>query len=208
MIPACAGKGGDTEAENKIRITFLIVPTGSLLHLQVGKRESLDRLRGDSHHGMHFPSGARVMTISAISSFSASQTSNYQNYRQAFSQLTNALQSGNLSAAQNAYDTLASSPAAQGNGPFAQALQQIGQDLQSGDLGDAQQALASLQQQQQAHGHHHHHGGGDISGASNSTQAQDTNASDPNNDNDADGISIDIQVTATFDSSNKVDIKA
>ena len=83
---------------------------------------------------MHFPSGARVMTISAISSFSASQTSSYQTYRQAFSQLTNALQSGNLSAAQDAYSTLASSPAAQGNGPFAQALQQIGQDLQSGDL--------------------------------------------------------------------------
>ena len=98
------------------------------------------------------------MTISAISSFSASQTSSYQTYRQAFSQLTNALQSGNLSAAQDAYSTLASSPAAQGNGPFAQALQQIGQDLQSGDLKDAQQALASLQQQQQARGHHHHHG--------------------------------------------------
>ncbi|MGB2648601.1 MAG: hypothetical protein WBC86_13485, partial [Pseudolabrys sp.] len=42
-------------------------------------------------------------------------------FRQAFSQLANALQSGNLSAAQNAYDTLASSPAAQGTGPFAQA---------------------------------------------------------------------------------------
>jgi hypothetical protein len=39
------------------------------------------------------------MTISAISSFSASQTSNYQSFRQAFSQLANALQSGNLSAA-------------------------------------------------------------------------------------------------------------
>jgi hypothetical protein len=147
------------------------------------------------------------MTISAISSFSASQTSNYQNDRQAFSQLINALQSGNLSAAQNAYNTLASSPAAQGNGPFAQALQQIGQDLQSGDLGDAQQALASLQQQQQAHGHHHHHGGG-ISSALNSTQPQSANASDPSNDGDTDSISIDIQVTATFDSSNKVDLKA
>ena len=146
------------------------------------------------------------MTISAVSPFSASQTSNYQNYRQAFGQLTNALQSGNLSAAQSAYNTLASSPAAQGTGPFAQALQQIGQDLQSGDLRDAQQALASLQQQQQAHGYHHHHGGGGISGTSNSVQFQNTN--DPNNDDQTDSISIDIQVTATFDSSNKVDIKA
>jgi len=144
------------------------------------------------------------MTISAISSFSASQTSNYQNYRQAFSQLTNALQSGNLSAAQSAYDTLASSPAAQGTGPLAQTLQQIGEDLQSGHLADAQQALASLQQQQQAHGHHHHHHGGGISDPSNSTQ----NASDPSNDSGADSVSIDIQVTATFDSGNKVDIQA
>jgi hypothetical protein len=146
------------------------------------------------------------MTISAISSFSVSQTSNYQNYRQAFSQLTNALQSGNLGAAQSAYDTLASSPAAQGTGPLAQALQQIGQDLQSGDLADAQQALASLQQQQQAHGHHHHHHGGGISDPSNSTQ--NANASDPSNDSGADSVSIDIQVTATFDSGNKVDIQA
>src|SRR5215470_1948756 len=153
---------------------------------------------------MHFPSGARVMTISAISASSAFQTSNYQTDRQAFSQLTNALQSGNLNAAQNAYSTLASSPAAQGNGPFAQALQQIGQDLQSGDLGDAQQAMAALQQQQQAHGHHHHHGG--VSGASNSTQPQDVNAGDPGNNGDTDSISIDIEISATFDSSNKVDI--
>lgn len=86
------------------------------------------------------------MTISAISSFSASQASNYQNYRQAFGQLANALQSGNLAAAQSAYNTLASSPAAQGSGPFAQALQQIGKALSSNDLDGAQQALSLLQQ--------------------------------------------------------------
>ena len=78
------------------------------------------------------------MTISAISSFSASQASNYQNYRQAFSQLANALQSGDLDAAKSAYDTLKSSPAAQGTGPFAQALQQIGNALDSNDLDGAQ----------------------------------------------------------------------
>ena len=73
------------------------------------------------------------MTISAISPFSASQTSNYQNYRQAFSQLANALQSGDLDAAKSAYDTVKSSPAAQGTGSFAQALQQIGNALDSND---------------------------------------------------------------------------
>ena len=119
-------------------------------------------------------------------------------FRQAFSQLANALQSGNLSAAQNAYDTLASSPAAQGTGPFAQALAQIGKD--SKDLDGAQQALSSLQQQQQARGHHRHHHGG-ISQSQNSTDANDPNS-------DADTVSIEIQVTSTFDTANKVDLKA
>lgn len=138
------------------------------------------------------------MTISAISSFSASQASNYQNYRQAFGQLANALQSGNLAAAQNAYNTLASSPAAQGSGPFAQALQQIGKALSSNDLYGAQQALASLRQQQQAHGHHHHHHGGVSSQNS-------TDTSDPSGNTET--VNIDIQATATFDSANKVDIR-
>jgi hypothetical protein len=53
---------------------------------------------------------------------------------------------------------LASSPAAQGTGPFAQALQQIGKAL----------------------------------------------ANDPGSDTET--VDIDIQVTATFDSANKVDI--
>src|SRR5262245_3113854 len=114
------------------------------------------------------------MTISAISPFSASQTSNYQNYRQAFSQLANALQSGDLDAAKSAYDTLKSSPMAQGTGPFAQALQQIGNALDSNDLDGAQKALASLQQQRQAHGHHHHHGG--VS-SQNSTDSSDPSGS-------------------------------
>jgi hypothetical protein len=148
------------------------------------------------------------MTISAISSFSAAQTSSYQTYRQAFNQLANALQSNNLTAAQDAYNTLASSPAAQGSGPFAQALQQIGQDLKSGALGDAQQALASLQQQQQAHGHHHHHHGGGISGASASPQTQVSADASSGNTGDTESMNIDIQVAATFDSGNKVDIKA
>jgi len=136
------------------------------------------------------------MTISAISSFSASQTSNYQNYRQAFSQLANALQSGDLDAAKSAYDTLKSSPAAQGTGPFAQALQQIGNALDSNDLDGAQKALATLQQQQRTHGHHHHHGG--------VSSQNSTDSSGPSGVTET--VNIDVQVTATFDSTNKVDI--
>jgi hypothetical protein len=137
------------------------------------------------------------VTISAISPFSASQTSNYQNYRQAFSQLANALQSGDLDAAKSAYDTVKSSPAAQGTGPFAQALQQIGNALDSNDLDGAQKALATLQQQQRAHGHHHHHHGG-VSGQ------DSTDSSAPSGDTET--VNTDVQVTATFDSTNKVDI--
>jgi hypothetical protein len=55
------------------------------------------------------------MTISAISSFSASQTSNYQNYRQAFSQLANALQSGDLDGVQKALATLQQQQRAHGH---------------------------------------------------------------------------------------------
>jgi hypothetical protein len=145
------------------------------------------------------------MTISAISSFSASQVTNFQQYRQAFSQLTNALQSGDMTAAQNAYNTLSSSPMAQGNGPFAQALQQIGKDLQANDLSDAQNTLAQLQQQQQAHrGHHHHHGG--VSGSDPSNTAG-TNANGANSDDNSDSSST-IDITITVDSTNKIDIKA
>ncbi len=114
------------------------------------------------------------MAVSAVAAGASQQTNPFAQTRQAFSQLSSALQSGNLSAAQSAYNTLSSSPLAQ-NGPFASAIQQIGQDLQSGDLTDAQSALSSLQQQMQAHkGHGHHHG---AKPADQTSQAQST---DPN----------------------------
>ena len=145
------------------------------------------------------------MTISAISSSGASPISNFQTFRQDFSQLVNALQSGNLSDAQNAYATLSSSPLAQGNGPFAQAIQQIGNYLQQGDLADAQKAMAALQQQMQAHGHHHHHGGGPrgVSEASNSSSTNGSTSGGQNND-----TIIQIQITISPGTENKVDIQA
>ena len=142
------------------------------------------------------------MTISAISSSNASAISTFQQDRQAFNQLTNALQAGDLTAAQNAYNTLASSPMAQGNSPFAQAIQQIGQDLQAGDasaLADAQKVLSSLQQAR-GHHNHHHHCGGEVSSKSG---ASSTNVNDP------DGNSPDtVTQIAAPDSNNAVDIKA
>ena len=133
------------------------------------------------------------MTISAISSSNAFSISTFQQDRQAFNQLTSALQDGDLAAAQDAYNTLASSPMAQGSGPFAQAIQQIGKDLQAGDassLADAQKILSSLQQ---ARGHHHHHHGG-SDGASGTAGPGGT----------ANSVT---QIAAT-DSDNALDIKA
>lgn len=103
------------------------------------------------------------MTISAISSasanpFYATQTS----AQQSFSQLVSAIQSGNLSAAQNAFSSFTQGAGSQidPNSPLAQAINQIGQDLQSGNIDAAQQGLNSLKQTAGAHHHHHHHGGG------------------------------------------------
>lgn len=111
-----------------------------------------------------------IMAIAAISATSITppQNSDPSLFWQDFSQLTNAVNSGDLASAQKAYASLAQSPAAQGSGPFAQALQQIGQDLQSGDTSSAQKALAALQQKVHGH-HHHHHGGGEKPKAADSS---------------------------------------
>lgn len=82
--------------------------------------------------------------------------------------MASALNSGNLTNAQQAYAALnALQNSGQGspgnsNNPLSQALSQIGQALQNGDLTGAQQALSSLQQSHShhSHGHHHHAGGG------------------------------------------------
>jgi hypothetical protein len=100
------------------------------------------------------------MTIAAIPSAAADVPPPADPMRQAFGQLVNALRSGNLTAAQNAYSAFTQAQPGQGSGPLAQAISQIGDALQAGDMGKAQQALASLQQQvQSAKGAHHHHGG-------------------------------------------------
>ena len=128
-----------------------------------------------------------MSTITAASSASVNlaQNSNLSQTRQAFSQLSSALKSGDLSAAQNAYSTLTQSAGGNANGPFAQAMQQIGTALQSGDTDQAQQALQQLQQQMQsmrAHhdGGHHHAGGADQSQAAAATSATDTTSSSTN----------------------------
>lgn len=104
----------------------------------------------------------------------SSQTSNAQNNFNLFEQLASSLQAGNLSAAQQAYTSLAASfqnsGGAQSSNPLSADFKALGQALQSGNLPAAQQAFANLQQAavQQiggAEGHHHHHGGGGGGGS-------------------------------------------
>ena len=90
------------------------------------------------------------MAITPVSSNSVKVPRPVDPARQAFAQLSSAIQSGDLAGAQSAYATLTQASAGDPNSPFAQALDQIGDALQSGDTGKAQAALASLQQQLQA----------------------------------------------------------
>ncbi|MGA2458257.1 MAG: hypothetical protein ABSF85_11860 [Terriglobales bacterium] len=125
------------------------------------------------------------MSISAILNSSSNQ---YQigaannPYQQQMQQLGQALQSGNLSAAQSDFATLqatfsqpATTTGSTSNGsasnPVAQALNQLGTDLQSGNVAAAQKDFSTVQQDLQNNlsnnGFHHHlhhcSGGGDSS---------------------------------------------
>jgi hypothetical protein len=137
------------------------------------------------------------MSVSAISAFPVSnyQPSNSQSsFRQAFGALVDAINSGNLADAQQAYSALSQlQSSGQGtstnpNSPLAQALSQIGQDLQSNNLQAAQQVLSSLQQA----GHHHHHGhhGGSESSGGSAASATSSSASS------ASSIANSLNVTA------------
>jgi len=126
------------------------------------------------------------MAISAISSSSGYVPQPLDPTRQAFSQLTSAIQSGDLAAAQTAYTNLMQAGGSNSSNPLSQAISQIGDALQSGDIGKAQQALATLQQQMQsmkgAHRHHGHHHGGDHDQPQ-ATAAPPSTTSDPANPN-------------------------
>jgi hypothetical protein len=116
------------------------------------------------------------MSVSAISSnvnvYSTTAQNRFQERRAEFQQLAQALQSGDLTGAQQAFAGLQqnrSPSAAQGqnssqsgqNNSLAADFNTLGQALQSGDLSSAQKAFATLQKDMQtvhqAH-HHHHHG--------------------------------------------------
>jgi len=109
--------------------------------------------------------------------------------QQQFQQLGQALQSGNLSAAQSDFATLqaafsqpgtstgATTNSSSAGSPIAQALNQLSSDLQSGNLSAAQKDYSTMQQD--LHGangtaaHHHHFGGGGGGGSSIDTLLQE-----------------------------------
>ena len=132
------------------------------------------------------------MSISAILNSSSNQfqigaASNP--HQQKMQQLGQALQSGNLSAAQSDFATLqaaVSQPATttgSTSNPVAQAFNQLSTDLQSGSLSSAQKDFSALQQDLQNnlstdHLHHHHHlssGGGSGDSSNQNSLLQDLN---------------------------------
>jgi hypothetical protein len=94
--------------------------------------------------------------------------SSSQQQRTEFQQLTQALQSGNLASAQQAFSALTSTSANSGllGVQLKQDLSKLGSALQSGNLSSARQAYSSVQQNLQnsnpmaAHHHRPRHGGG------------------------------------------------
>jgi hypothetical protein len=128
------------------------------------------------------------MSISGILSNSYNQyqiSATTTPLQQEFKQLGQALQSGNLSAAQSDFATLQSAfsqsgmPSANSNNnaastnPVSQAFNQLASDLQSSNLSAAQKDYSTVQQDlQNSNGgvstHHHHRGGSGVSSGNNS----------------------------------------
>jgi outer membrane protein assembly factor BamD (BamD/ComL family) len=140
------------------------------------------------NRGGELPMSIAGIASSSIFQLLSSQStqSPYQNFKQEFQQLGQALQSGNLTQAQSDFAALqpssgqSTATSTQTNAsPIATAFQQLSQDLQSGNLTAAQQDYSTIQQdfQQQAasgasgHAHHHHHHSG---GSQDSSSTQNT----------------------------------
>jgi outer membrane protein assembly factor BamD (BamD/ComL family) len=111
-------------------------------------------------------------TSGAASSQTVSSTSTWQQRKQDFQNLSQALQSGNLDQAKSAYAQLVKdSPASatkDPNGPLAQ----IGKSLQSGDIAGAQKTMSGMKSH---HGGRHH--SSTTTSASTTTPASNPTAS-------------------------------
>jgi hypothetical protein len=130
------------------------------------------------------------MSVSGVTGGSATQLQAQNNSSAGIKgdlrQLIQAIKSGDLTAAQSAYDSLdsqlqqsstatGSSGGDGGSDPFKQFLQQVGAALANNDIQGAQQALSGLQQTKGAH-HHRHHGGGDANDQATSSSTTSGNS--------------------------------
>ncbi len=105
------------------------------------------------------------MSIQGVSATGASQgvgAAAWQQRQQSFKNLSTALQSGNLAAAQQAFATLTGGS---GTVNASSPLAQVGQALSNGDLAGAQTAMQQLQANR-AGAHHHHHSAPQTTAAS------------------------------------------
>jgi len=117
---------------------------------------------GPGRHRIHGGNMSSSLNLSAATG--ATQQTQWNQSNNPFQQLSQALSSGNLAAAQTAFATIqqnapqgSTSQGAQGTSSQNSrqaAFAALGQALQSGDLAGAQEAFAQLQQ---TGGHHHHH---------------------------------------------------
>jgi soluble cytochrome b562 len=133
------------------------------------------------------------MSIGSVTPVSYPTSSSLTSWQNGFDQLTQAIQSGNLAAAQQAYAALnppGQSPATGQSNNLAQPLSQIGTALQAGNISAAQQALQALQQLGQSHPHHHRHGGTTPNAPSQDTTAP--NSASTVTPNASTGSSIDL----------------
>jgi soluble cytochrome b562 len=101
------------------------------------------------------------MSISSIASSSVYQnsyTNPFKTVKKDFQDITSALQSGNMSAAQTAFSAFQTDASAlngttsSNNNPVSQDIQGLGTALQSGSLSDAQQALSKIHSDIKGHG--------------------------------------------------------
>ena len=95
-----------------------------------------------------------VANTGATSGTQSSALNNWQQRQQGIKDLTAALQSGDLAAAQKAFAALDSGNS-NSNSNSNSPLAKIGQALKNGDLAGAQQAMQAMKAR---HGGHHHHG--------------------------------------------------
>jgi hypothetical protein len=127
------------------------------------------------------------MSVSGILSSSLTQLTgsnsdnNMSKMKQAWQQLGQDLQSGDLSGAQSAFQTIqqlrpqqsgSSGSQAQGSSQLSSDMQALGEALSSGNLSSAQSAFASVQNDMKSM-HHHHSGGSSQSSQSSSSSVED-----------------------------------